>query len=114
MRNLPAHGTAPSLHPLRFPRYARRTQRCVRRRRQPGDSMIACSDDKRFLSASVLPELEGMVRRAGFLTRAACAVRKADGGIVYYADGFEAYLEDLFCDIDDLCNRVTTYIREGK
>lgn len=67
-----------------------------------------------FLERSVLPDLEGIVRRAGFLTRAAWAIRKTDGGIVYYADGFEAYLEDLFCDIDDLRNRVTTYIREGK
>ena len=76
--------------------------------------MSAPSEDVRFLSVTVLPELEGIARRAGFLTRAACAVRKTDGGIVYYADGFEAYLEALFCDIDDLCNRVTTYIREGK
>ena len=68
----------------------------------------------RFLESHVLPELEGLSKRAGFLVNAACAVRKTDGGIVYYADGFEAYLEDLFCDIDDLCNRVTTYIREGK
>lgn len=68
----------------------------------------------RFLESHVLPELEGLSKRAGFLVSAACAIRKANGGIVYYADGFEAYLEDLFCDIDDLRNQVTTYIREGK